>query len=137
MPRPDWGQVRDFCKKHGYEEERDADHWYYDKVLSDGKSSWTKISHGKDAVQVPKNLWTLVYRHQLRLRSEDDFWRGLNGDPFQYDIPPLPEPGEPLPEYLVRHLRTVRHFTDEQVAATSRQEAERFLLEHYSRELIE
>lgn len=137
MPRPDWGQVRDFCRRNQYSEEQDADHWYYDKILSDGTSSWTKVSHGKDAVQVPKNLWTKVYRHQLRLRLEDDFWRGLSGDPFAYDIPPAPIAPAPLPDYLVRHLRDVLRYTDAQIAAIRREEAERLLLEHYSRELLD
>lgn len=136
MTRPKWGQVRDFCNRQGYTEETDADHFYYDKVLSDGSTSGTKVSHGKDATQVSKNLWTEVYRHQLRLKSEDDFWRGLRGDPVVYDIPPEPEPVILLPDYLVHHLRDIRHYTDAQIAAISREDAEALLLNYHSQELL-
>jgi hypothetical protein len=47
----------------------------------------------------------------------------------------FPDEPKPLPDYLMRHLRDVLHFSDEQIAATSRADAEALIYEHYSRDL--
>lgn len=70
----------------------------------------------------------------MRLRSEEEFWRGLDGAPVSYDIPPTAEPAQPLPDYLARHLRDDRHLPEETIAATSRKEAQRLLNAWYSRD---
>ena len=132
--RPRWGQVRRFCQVQGYRETK-TDHWYYDKALPDGSSSGTKVSLGTDGDDVPPSLWTLVWRHQLRLANEEEFWHGIEGNAVRYDIPPTPDPPQPLPPYLDRFLRGTLHYTDTQVAATTRHEAQQLLNEYYSREL--
>ena len=76
MPRPKWRQVRQFCEAQRYERDQ-GDHTRYIKLLADGSSSGTMISHGKDGVDVPPNLWRLVWQTQLRLTSEEEFWKGL------------------------------------------------------------
>ena len=136
MPRPRWGQVRRFCQLQGYSE-RLTDHYYYDKMLPDGSHPGTKVSRGKDGEELRPGRWHEVWRHQLRLASEDEFWRGLEGQPVAYNIPPTPEPSTPLPGYLVRHLRDVLHYPPERIAATSRAEAEALIYEHYRRDLSE
>jgi hypothetical protein len=67
--------------------------------------------------------------------SEDEFWRGLDGSAVRYAIPSAPEPPQPLPPYLDRFLRTVPHYTDAQIATTTRDEAQQLLNDYYSREL--
>jgi hypothetical protein len=44
---------------------------------------------------------------------------------------------DPLPAYLADHLRRICHFTDDQIAATSRDDAQRMLDDYYSRDLAE
>ena len=134
MPRPRWGQIRRFCQVHGYSE-RLTDHYYYDKVLPAGSRSGTKVSLGKDGDEVRPGRWHEVWRRQLRLASEDEFWRGLDGQPVTYDIPPTAEPPTPLPDYLLRHLREVLHYSEQQIASTTRAEAESLVYEYYSRDL--
>ena len=134
--RPTWRQVREFCLKQGYQERR-TDHVRYVKVLPDRSTSGTMISLGVEAEQVPASLWNVVWRHQLRLASEDDFWKGLRGEPVRYAIPSVEEPPEPLPVSLVRFLRDTLHLSEAQIAALSREQAQRLLNEHYSRELLE
>ena len=112
MPRPRWGQLRRFCELQGYGETR-TDHFYYEKVLSDGLTSGTKVSFGRDAETIPSQLWTRVWRRQLRLRSEEDFWSGLEGGPVRYDIPPAPDPPIPLPDCLLRFLRDILRYSEE------------------------
>lgn len=112
-----------------------TDHDFYDKVLADGSTAGTKISFGvAESEPVPSSLWPRIWRRQLRLRSESEFWRGLDGGAVDYDIPPTAEPSQPLPDYLVRHLRDDRHWPEEQIASASREEAQRLLNDWYSRE---
>ena len=134
MPRPRWGEVRRFCQLQGYEETRTT-HYYYDKVLPDGSTSGTIVSFGRDSEIVPSQMWSMVLRRQLRLRSEQCFWRGLEGEEVEYDLPPTPAPSAPLPEYLERFLRDTLHYSDEQISAVSVSQAQDMLNAHYSREL--
>ena len=134
MPPPRWGEIRDFCRKQGYSETR-TDHFYYLKVLADRSTSGTMVSMGVDGEPVPDQMWTRVWRRQLLLASEDEFWRGLAGEPVRYAIPPLPEPASPLPEYLIRFRQDVLHRTPEQFAATTREQAQAELNAYYARDL--
>lgn len=126
--------MRRFCEAQGYQETR-TDHYYYDKALPDGSTSGTKVSFGSDGQHVPAGLWTRVWRHQLRLAGEAEFWRGLEGQAVAYGLPPSLEPETPLPGYLSHFLRTVLHYSEEQIAATTREEAQRLLNAHYASEL--
>ncbi len=132
MPSPKWGDVREFCKRQGYQE-RKTDHYKYEKVLPDMSVSDTIVSFGADGETVSAGMWRRVWKRQLRLASEDDFWSGLAGGPVRYDIPPTPEEEKPLPEYLRHFLEYVCHFSEEQIQQTSREEAQRLLNEHYAR----
>jgi hypothetical protein len=94
--RPTWGQLRQFCIVQGYQERR-GDHDRYIKVVGQRHSSGTMISHGVDGETIPTQMWLMVWKRQLKLASEDQFWKGLNGEHVQYDIPPSSEPPTPLP----------------------------------------
>jgi hypothetical protein len=131
--RPTWGQLRQFCIAQGYQERR-GDHDRYIKVVG-RQSSGTMISHGVDGQTIPTQMWVMVWKRQLKLLSEDEFWKGIGGDPVQYDIPPAPEQPQPLPSYLERFLRDTLHWSDEQIAATTRDEAQELLNAHYAGEL--
>lgn len=126
--------MRQFCERQGYRATR-TDHYRYDKVLPDGSVSRTMVSFGRDAEQVPAGLWTRVWKHQLRLADEEQFWSGLNGAPVRYDIAPIPQSLPPLPEHLQRFLRDTLHYTEAQIGATSRDAAQELLNAHYAREL--
>jgi hypothetical protein len=132
--RPTWGQLRRFCERQGFRPSA-TDHDFYDKVLADGSTAGTKISFGSTETEpVPPSLWPRIWRRLLRLRSESEFWRALDGGTVDYAIPPTSEPSQPLLEYLVRHLREDRHWPEDQIASTSRDEAQRLLNDWYSRE---
>lgn len=81
---------------------------------------------------MPTSLWPRIWKRQLRLRTEDEFWRGIDGAPVTYDVPPAPEPSQQLPEFLARHLREDRRLPDEVIAATSREQAQQLLNAWYS-----
>ena len=93
------------------------------------------VSMGVDGEQVPSQMWRLVWSRQLRLASEDEFWKGLRGEDVQYGIPPMAEPPRPLPAYLVRFLRDTLHTPEEQIRALTREQAQEILDTHYSGEL--
>jgi hypothetical protein len=112
-----------------------TDHDFYDNVLADGSTAGTKISHGvSETDQIPPSLWPRIYRYQLRLRAESDFWQGLEGKAVAHDLPLMPEPTQPLPDYLVRHLRDDRLWSEDQTASIPREEAQHLLNSCYSRE---
>lgn len=136
MPRPKWRQVRQFCELQKYER-AEGDHMRFIKLLPDGSSSGTMISHGKEGMDVPANLWQLVWQKQLRLASDGEFWKGLVGDPVRYDIPPTPEPESSLRPYQERFLRETLHYSDEAIAAMTPEEAQRLLDAHYARSLLD
>jgi hypothetical protein len=132
--RPTWAQIRRFCERQGFRAAA-TDHNFYDKVLPDGSTAGTKISFGlADTETVPAALWSRIWKRQLRLRSEGQFWQGLDGGPVEYDVPVRPAEAERLPDFLARHLRHDRHLTEEAISATTREEAQRLLNEWYSRD---
>ncbi len=126
MPRgrPTWGEVRRFCERQGFAK-RETDHTFFDRTFPGGETAGTKISRGVDSETLTKARWTLVWRRQLRLKSEDDFWRGLEGGPVAYDIPAPPAPVESLPDYLRHFLAARRHMTEAEIAALTKDEAMR------------
>jgi len=80
-------------------------------------------------------MWSRVWRRQLRLAGDEEFWKGLRGDSVQYAVSPVEERVEPLPTYLVRFLRDVLRRSDEEIAATTREKAQNELNAYYAREL--
>ena len=135
MPRPTWRQVRRFCEAQGYERS-EGDHTRLIKPLPDGSSSGAIIPRGNEGADVPANLWKLVWQRQLRLVSEDEFWKGLDGSSVRYANPPAPERELSLRPYQERFLREMLHYSDEAIAATTSEEARQLLDAHYARALL-
>lgn len=132
--RPTWGQARRYCERQGFRPST-TDHEFYDKVLPDGSTAGTKISFGAtETAPLRSSLWPRVWKRQLRLRAEDEFWRGIDGAPINYDVPPAPEPPRPLPGFLARHLRYDRHMPVDVIAATPREKAQQLFDAWHSRE---
>lgn len=94
------------------------------------------ISRGKDNETVASSTWHLVWKHQLRLSSEGEFWKGLEGKAVQYDVPPTLEPSRPLPDYIQRLLRDGLHLGEDRISRLSRDEAQALVDEFYSREVL-
>jgi hypothetical protein len=134
--RPRWGQVREFCRIQGYRETR-TDHYRFLKVLPDRSTSGTMVSMGVDAEEMPSQMWRLVWRHQLKLAGEDEFWKGLRGEPVRYATTPTPKESEPLPAYLSRFLRDVLHRSEDEIGGMTREEAQELLDAYHAQELRE
>ena len=80
MPIPDKKDLRRFCELDGWEvtEATNPDHDRYRKRLGNGSVLRTKVSHGRGPIVRNPGLWTNVWRRQLALESEDEFWDVLS-----------------------------------------------------------
>ena len=74
MP-PKFKDLKKYCDKNGWVMIRDTDHWYYEKVLTDGTVLRTKISHATHK-EIPTNVWQFILSKQLKI-SEKEFWNSL------------------------------------------------------------
>lgn len=138
MPQPRFSDLRRFCEIDGWEEQtgargRRGDHFRYRKVLPDGRILRTKASHGDD--DIGRDLWRHIWREQLGLGSEDQFWEVLQtGEPVDRFGPEEAAPAGPsLPAWLVHNLISQAGILPEEVAQMSEEEARERLNEFYSR----
>ena len=139
MPQPRFSDIKRFCQLDGWQEKKGSsgsrgDHYRYRKTLADGRILRTKVSHGDDQIQ-DASLWRHIWRDQLALESEDQFWEVLeSGQPVDR-TPTEPAPSGPsLPGWLVDNLIRKVGLTPEEVAQLSDQEAHDRLNDFYSRQ---
>lgn len=88
MPIPEKKDLRRFCQLDEWEKTNatSPDHDRYRKYLDDGTILRTKVSRGRGPIVRNPTLWAHIWRHQLGLNSEDEFWDALhNGKPVQRD----------------------------------------------------
>lgn len=76
MPVPTKQQMRDFCTIDEWDETPRTDHYRYKKLVG-GDILRTKVSLGRGPAFNDPGLWHRVWKHQLALRSEDEFWDAL------------------------------------------------------------
>lgn len=133
MPQPRWGDIRDFCRIDEWEHvtpagrRRQEDHFRYCKELPDGTILRTRASHGNDQIGDP-GLWSKIWRHQMQLEAEDEFWEALRtGDPVDRgpddpdgDAPPT---GPTKPGWLVAALLGSVGLAEAEVREMSEDEA--------------
>ena len=137
MPQPKFSDSRRFCQIDGWEETKGAsgkrgDHFRYRKVLEDGRLLRTKASHSDDELGDP-SLWRRIWRDQLGLESDDQFWEALeSGKPVDRGQPAPAPAGPSLPGWLVENLIRKVGMSPEEVAQLTEQEASDRLNEFYS-----
>jgi len=132
--RPKWRDVRRFCENEKFDH-FSSDHEYYDKTFHGGETAGTKISRGVDGETLDPGIWHKVWKQQLRLQSEEEFWRGVRGESVTYDIPPPPVASVSLPDYLRRYLAAIEHLDDDTIARLSKDEAMERYQRHLAREV--
>ena len=93
------------------------------------------ISKGVDDEVIDPVRWQIVWKHQLHLASEDEFRKGLRGEPVRYAMTPEEEAAEPLPPYLRRFLKETLRWDEAAIESTSREAAQEELNNYYSRQL--
>ena len=134
MPQPRYSDLRRFCEIDGWEEttkgRRNPDHTRYRKVLDDGRVLRTRVSHGRGSIGDPA-LWNRIWREQLALGSEEEFWSAL-GSRAPVDRAPLPDAppsGPSKPGWLLNSLIFVAGLPEDEVERLSVDEATRRWLE--------
>lgn len=122
MPIPDKKDLRRFCELDGWEETEAVapDHDRYRKKIDDGSILRTKVSHGRGPVCNDIALWTRIWRHQLRLESEDEFWKVLKTHTRVPRGQRIEQPtGESLDAWLFEFLVNVVGLSENEVLALS------------------
>lgn len=135
MPQPRHSDLKRFCQIEDWEEvtsgRRSPDHTRFRKVLDDGTVLRTKVSHGRGSIDDP-SLWRHIWRDQLGLESEDDFWNAINsGDPpDRFPATPEPPAGPSKPAWLENSLIFIAGVPEEEVAQMTEDEATKRWMEH-------
>lgn len=108
LPQP--SGLRRFCEIDGWEElgrtrGGTGDHWRYRKVLDDGTVLRTRASHADEQIGDP-GLWKRIWRQQLGLETEEQFWQALrSGEPVPGEASGQPAPlGPSIPAWIVQGL---------------------------------
>lgn len=133
MAQPTYRNLRDFCRIDGWDDlsqtrpgrkGRALDHDRFEKRLDDGSILKTKVSRGRGHYADP-NLWRHIWRDQLGLESEEQFWEALRTrkpvDRAGEADAPAAEPG--IPGWLHRNLVMVVGVPDDEVGAMTPEEA--------------
>lgn len=107
LPVPDEKDLRRSCELDGWEETEatSPDQHRYRKRLPDGSVLRTKVSRGRGPVVRNPGLWTNIWRHQLGLESEDEFWEVLRtGGPAPRGAAPAEPPELQMEAWLFEAL---------------------------------
>ena len=139
MPQPRFDDLRRFCELDGWTKKTtvrrgEGDHTRYEKRLVDGTILRTKASHGNDQIADP-SLWRHIWRDQLGLESEDEFWRVLETrQPAERPSAQVQPPeGPSLPAWLVEALIRQAGVPFEEVRQLDEEEARKRMHEFWSR----
>lgn len=125
MPQPTFDDIRRFCEIDDWTPRETArgkrgDHDRYTKRLDDGTILRTRASHNNDQIG-DRSLWHRIWRDQLGLKNEDEFWTALKtGKP----VPRAAETPEGTPEWLINHLIHTVGLTEDAALTLTRAEAE-------------
>lgn len=124
MPQPTFDDLRRFCEIDGWSKKASArgktgDHDRYRKQLANGTILRTKASHSKEQIGNP-SLWHRIWKEQLGLKIEDEFWTALKTGK------PVPREGETprgTPEWLIQRLIHTVGMTEAEAVALTPEEA--------------
>jgi hypothetical protein len=137
VPQPRFSDIRRFCSIDEWEElgrvRGGTGHpWRYRKVLTDGTVLRTRASHSNEQIADP-NLWWRIWREQLGLESEEQFWETLRtGVPVQRTAQAAcPPTGPSIPAWIVEGLLRAG-MREEQIRELDATEAHRRLEDLWS-----
>jgi hypothetical protein len=139
VPKPRFDDIRRFCELDGWTKletvrRGEGDHTRYEKQLPDGTILRTRASHSNEQIG-DSALWQRIWRHQLGLESEADFWRVLETRrPAPRVVAATERPqGPSLPAWLVDALVRQVGMPLEEVRALDEEEAQARLHDFWSR----
>jgi hypothetical protein len=139
VPQPRFDDIRRFCEIDGWTKKStvrrgEGDHTRYEKRLPDGSILRTKASHTNEQIG-DRSLWRRIWRDQLGLESEDEFWRVLRaGKPAaRPTAEPRPPEGPSLPAWVVEALVRQAGLPIEEIRVLTEEEARERVREFWSR----
>ncbi len=65
---PKWKELKRFCERDDWYLYKETDHYYYQKVMSDGTVKRTKVSKGSGEIR--GHLWQEILKKQLQVSQE-------------------------------------------------------------------
>jgi hypothetical protein len=139
VPQPRFDDIRRFCELDGWTKKStvrrgEGDRTRYEKRLGDGTILRTRASHSNEQIG-DRSLWQHIWRDQLGLESEEEFWRVLEARrpaDRQGEAPERPS-GPSLPGWLVEALIRQVGLSLDEVRQLTEQQARERLNEFWSR----
>jgi len=131
---PTWNDLERFCEIDNWER-REGDHIRFRKQLDDGRILRTKVSR-RGAETIGQGLWGHIWRDQLGLSSDVDFWQSLESrQPSLRELLEEPErPARPaLPGWLWQRLIEDVGLSEEEVRGLTEAEGRERLHSFWSR----
>ena len=126
MPIPNKKDLKRFCELDGWEETeaKSPDHHRYRKRLDDGSVLRTRVSFGRGPICRAPALWTKVWRHQLKLESEEELWEALKTrQPAPRGAASQPPPEPQMPAWLLEALVYTFGLDESEVRSLSEKDA--------------
>lgn len=136
MPVPDKSELRAFLHIDAWEETKRSDHHRYRKQLAGGEILGTKVSFGRGPAFNDPGLWRHVWKDQLGLSAEDEFWEALRArrpPPRGQAALPAAPTAPTKPAWLYEFLVHVARMDAEDVLALSAEEAMRIYMRRVQR----
>jgi hypothetical protein len=133
VPAPDKQDLRRFCEIDGWEqtEARSPDHDRYRKTLENGDILRTRVSHGRGPACDDPALWSRIWRHQLALQSEAEFWEVLRTRRPANRGEPTAAPQQPsMPAWLFEFLVNAIGLPESDVLDMAEDEAMQTYMRH-------
>jgi hypothetical protein len=133
VPVPDKKDLRRFCELDGWEQTEASrpDHDRYRKTLENGDILRTRVSHGRGPACDDPALWNRIWRHQLALASEAEFWEVLRTRrPADRGAPPAAPQQPGMPAWLFEFLVNVIGLPENDVLNMTEDEAMQRYMRH-------
>ena len=141
MPVPGKKDLRRFCELNGWEKTKatSPDHDRYRKTLENGDILRTRVSHGRGPACDDPALWNRIWRGQLALKSEAEFWEVLRtrrpAGRSQIDDTPTAVFQQPsMPTWLFEFLVNVIGLSENDVLDMTEEQATQRYMRHIGRQ---
>jgi hypothetical protein len=138
VPVPDKKDLRRFCELDGWEQTKatSPDHHRYRKTLENGDILRTRVSLGRGPACDDPALWNRVWRYQLALANEAEFWevlrtrRPAGRSPIGRGAPTSAPQQPSMPAWLFEFLVNVIGLPENNVLDMTDEQAMRTYMRH-------